>query len=502
MVGGFGVRCAAVGEVMSKPSSSQIVLVIDPEATSAAKLVEFLAPNGVAVLVCGTGTEALARLDREPAQVVVTELALPDMTGNELSTRIGERWPGLPVVLIAGDDSVPSAVAGMRTGAADFLQKPLNKEEVLFVLNKALMVVQRRAAQPPPPSSGERAGILGESAAMRQVYETLTRAAHGTATLLVRGESGTGKELVARAIHEASPRSNQPFVKIDCASLPEPLLESELFGYEKGAFTGATARKPGRAELADKGTLFLDEIGELALPLQAKLLRLLQDRVIERLGGTSQIKVDVRVVAATHRDLDGMVERGEFRQDLFYRLNVVPLWLPPLRARREDIEPLARHFCSACGKANGKPEAWIEKEALQVLRSQKWPGNVRQLQNFIERLVVLTPGPMISAADVRTEFSRQAQFHTQPATSLGAPVPAPGQAVAAPVTDTDETLTTPPLSEAMGEILPLEAQVRAAEKRSLEQALLITKHNRSLAARILGVSRSTLYAKLKEHELL
>ena len=221
--------------------------------------------------------------------------------------------------------------------------------------------MKNRAPLPPPPPSSARAGILGESAAMRQAYATLKRAAQGTATVLVRGESGTGKELIARAIHETSPRAAQPFLKIDCTALPENLLDSELFGYERGAFTGAVSRKPGRVELADKGTLFLDEIGELSLSLQAKLLRLLQDRQFERLGGIKPISVDVRIVAATHRDLDAMIERGQFRLDLFYRLNVIPLWLPPLRARREDIELLATAFCSASAKANSKPDIVIDR---------------------------------------------------------------------------------------------------------------------------------------------
>ncbi len=302
------------------------------------------------------------------------------------------------------------------------MQKPVDRAEVLYVINKALTIVQMRAEQPPPPSSHERAGILGDSPTMRQVYATLERAASGTATVLVRGESGTGKELAARALHDASPRAREPFVKIDCASLPENLLESELFGYEKGAFTGAVSRKPGRAELADKGTLFLDEIGELTLPLQAKLLRLLQDRQIERLGGTTTIKVDVRVVAATHRDLESMVERQQFRLDLFYRLNVVPLWLPPLRARREDIDILVQHFCRALGPSNGKTGITIDPGAVKLLRGQRWPGNVRQLQNFIERLVVLSPGLIIREEDVRTELSNQVRFSTQPGTSTHLPL--------------------------------------------------------------------------------
>jgi two-component system response regulator AtoC len=324
----------------------------------------------------------------------------------------------------------------------------------------------------------------------------------------VRGESGTGKELAARAIHDASPRASGPFVKIDCTSLPEHLLESELFGYEKGAFTGAVARKPGRAELADKGTLFLDEIGELSLPLQAKLLRLLQDRQLERLGGTRTISVDVRVVAATHRDLESMVERQQFRLDLFYRLNVVPLWLPPLRARREDIDVLVEHFCKLLGRANGKPQIGIDRDAVRALRQQRWPGNVRQLQNFVERLVVLSNGPIIKEEDVRAELSRQVRFATQPGTALRLSPPQLPDAAAAPASEQPASDPTsvdekpPAMRTEPQAVVPLDLELRAAEKKALERALAVAKHNRSLAARLLGVSRSTLYAKLEEHGLL
>jgi two-component system response regulator AtoC len=406
--------------------------------------------------------------------------------------------------MLAADASVSEAVSALKAGASDFIQKPLVREELLFILDKTFTSVNRRAEQPPPPPSTERAGIVGESPAMRQVYATLERAAKGHATILVRGESGTGKELVARAIHAESPRATEPFVKIDCASLPEHLLESELFGYEKGAFTGAVARKPGRAELADKGTLFLDEIGELTLPLQAKLLRLLQDHEFERLGGIKTVKVDVRVVAATHRDLESMIERHQFRLDLFYRLNVVPLWLPPLRARREDIEPLARHFCAACAAANGKQGVTLAADAVRALRGQNWPGNVRQLQNFIERLVILSPGPVIREEDVRTEISRQVRFTTQPGTSVGLrPKAAPPSSGpnGVPVAPHLAPVPAPPL-ETAASVLPLDLEVRTAEKRALERALRVAKDNRSLAARLLGVSRSTLYAKLEEHGLL
>jgi DNA-binding NtrC family response regulator len=365
--------------------TARTVLVVDSDVTSSTLLVRLLSENGISALTCSSAEAALSRLETDPVEVVVSDLALPDMSGLSFIGILERQWPGLPVVVLAANASVGEAVAALKRGAVDFLQKPFDREEIVYVLHKALTLVEARAEQPPPLAAFEHSGILGTSPAMREVFSTIERAAQGTATVLVRGESGTGKELVARAIHDASPRADQPFVKIDCASLPENLLESELFGYEKGAFTGATARKPGRAELADKGTLFLDEIGELSLPLQAKILRLLQDREFERLGGTKTIKVDLRIVAATHRDLEGMVERQQFRLDLFYRLNVIPLFLPPLRARREDIDLLVAHFCKACGVANGKPGVTIDKDAVRALRDQRWPGNVRQLQNFVER---------------------------------------------------------------------------------------------------------------------
>ena len=499
---------------MPQDAKAGYVLLVDPDNESAEALSALFALNGLQISRAMTGAEAIERLESEPARVVVSELELPDTKGIDLLRALERLWPGLPVVMISRNASVADVMAALRAGASDFVQKPLNSEEIVFALNKALTVVAMRAEHPPPPSSHERAGIIGDSPTMRQVYATLERAAQGTATVLVRGESGTGKELAARAIHDASPRVGGPFVKIDCTSLPEHLLESELFGYEKGAFTGAVARKPGRAELADKGTLFLDEIGELSLPLQAKLLRLLQDRQIERLGGTKTIAVDVRVVAATHRDLESMVERQQFRLDLFYRLNVVPLWLPPLRARREDIDVLVEHFCKMLGRANGKPSIGIDRDAVKALRGQRWPGNVRQLQNFVERLVVLSNGPSITEADVRSELSRQVRFATQPGTALRvaptelAPVTPPPafkpKVDSAPPSDPTSVDERPPglPTEIVQPVLPLDQEVRAAEKKALERALTVAKHNRSLAARLLGVSRSTLYAKLEEHGLL
>ncbi len=306
--------------------------------------------------------------------------------------------------------------------------------------------------------------MLGDSKAMAQVREHIVRAAPGSATVLVRGESGTGKELVARAIHDQSRRRGKPFIKVHCAALPDNLLESELFGYERGAFTGADARKPGRVELARGGTLFLDEIGDISAATQVKLLRLLQDKQYERLGGTETLDADVRFVAATHRDLEGMCERGEFRQDLFYRLNVVPIWLPPLRARRDDIELLARAFCAASAEENGAQGIALDAGALAVLRAQRWPGNVRQLQNVVERLVVLSHGPVIGAAEVSAALAGQVRFVTQTASPEAGP-DAGAEGASGPSAGR------------------LDNAVRDAERAALEKALAEAGGNRSEAAR-------------------
>jgi two-component system response regulator AtoC len=298
------------------------------------------------------------------------------------------------------------------------------------------------------------------------VLGLLARAARGDATVLLRGETGTGKELMARELHELGPRRAGPFIKILCAALPDTLLESELFGYEKGAFTGAVARKPGRVELAEGGTLFLDEIGDITPALQVKLLRLIQDREFERLGSSQTLKANVRFVTATHRNLEEMIAKGEFREDLFYRLNVVPIALPPLRGRPDDIPRLAQEFCRTFGKAQGRPALAFDQAALDLLRAQPWPGNVRQLQNLVERLAVLCDGPMLTQSDVQRELRG----------APGLATPTPGGA--APAT--------------------LDAQRRQAERDALSSALQRSGNNRTLAARILGVSRRTLYNKLAE----
>ncbi|HTV25037.1 MAG TPA: sigma-54 dependent transcriptional regulator [Polyangiaceae bacterium] len=324
------------------------------------------------------------------------------------------------------------------------------------------------------PSHRKSDFVVGSSHCMRAIAQLAERVGPSPATALIRGESGTGKELVARALHRRSLVADRPFVKVDCTALSDLLMESELFGHERGAFTGAVVRKRGRVELAHGGTLFLDEVAELSLPSQAKLLRLLQDREFERVGGTETIRVDLRVVAATHRGLEDMVERRTFRHDLFYRLNVVPIWLPPLRARRQDIPDLALHFCQEAAIRNRKPDVQLDAAATEALAEYDWPGNVRQLQNLVERLVVLVEGDSIGRDDVRRALHDAAAL----------------ESAATPIVTARE--------DDVGSAGHLARVVRDAERIALIRALKHTGGNRTAAARLLGLSRSTLYQKLSE----
>ncbi|MFP2901790.1 sigma-54-dependent transcriptional regulator [Corallococcus sp. 4LFB] len=451
------------------------VLVVDDDPALLKVLGALLTQAGLTPHPASSAKDALALLARRPIDVVLSDVRMPGMSGMELLAEVGRGWPDVPVLLMTAHGTVPLAVEAMKAGAADFVLKPFDREELLFTLRKALL---HASNAPEPARAGGKAldGLLmGQSRAMTEVKALLVKAAQGTATVLLRGESGTGKELAARALHEGSPRRAGPFVKLHCAALPDTLLESELFGYEKGAFTGAATRKPGRVELAHGGTLFLDEIGDVSPAVQVKLLRVLQEREFERLGGTQTVKVDVRFVAATHQALEDGVRRGTFREDLFYRLNVVPLWLPTLRERPEDIPLLARHFLDVHARTNGRPPFRLSDDGLRALQAQPWPGNVRQLQNFLERLVVLSDGPVLTGADVARELSRQPGI---------APPP-----VAAPLLPSPSDSAT------------LESRRKDVEKEALVDALKRAGDNRTLAARLLGVSRRTLYNKLEEHGL-
>jgi DNA-binding NtrC family response regulator len=387
------------------------------------------------------------------------------MNGLELIQAIRRQNAHTPVIVITAYGTVENAVEAMKAGAFDFLPKPFSMDHLMTVVTKALEV---RALRDENRQLKEELGrrysfenIIGRSPAMQEIFATIERVAPTRATVLIAGESGTGKDLIARAIHYHSPRRDRPFVKINCTTIPENLMESELFGYEKGAFTGATASKPGRFELADTGTVFLDEIGDVPPNIQVKLLRVLQEHEFERLGSNKTRQIDVRVIAATNADLRAALEHGEFREDLYYRLNVVPINVPPLRERKEDIPALAEHFVRKYAAELGRPVKGLSEEALAVLRAHHWPGNVRELENVIERSLVLCSGEILRAADIKLDAVRNAR---------GA----------------DEPLLPPGMT--------LEEHERELIRKALEKA----KGNKSQAARLLGLSRNALRYRLSQ----
>ncbi len=442
---------------------SASVLVVDDDAAVGKVLEGLLRQSGYDAHWVSSASAALDALNERFVGLVITDLRMPNVDGLELLSRIKQGWPEVQVVMISAHGTVSLAVEAMKHGASDFIQKPFERDELLYVVKKEL----ERESHPAFNTVSEGLS-LGGSPAMRACDEELTRAARSPATVLLRGESGVGKELAAHAIHDRSKRKDGPFVVVHPTTLSEQLLESELFGHEKGAFTGAVSRKPGRVELAAGGTLFLDELGDIPATVQLKLLRLIQERQYERVGGTQTLAADVRFVAATHRNLEAMVAEGKFREDLFFRLNVIPIGIPPLRDRREDIRPLAIQFCQQHGKQNDRRDAELTEDALAALEAQPWRGNVRQLQNFVERLVVMSDTARIDATFVNRELSR----------SFEASVGAGPAAVSIDAS--------------------LDNRRKEAEKAAVLDALSRAGGNRTTAARILGIARRTLYNKLAE----
>jgi two-component system, NtrC family, response regulator AtoC len=437
----------------------------DTHATRA--LAETLRRAHIGFVHASTPNQALAALADSEFDVVITSEANELHDDDELARSLRELCPDVPVLALSPEGrAVPASV---RQAAFDLIVQPSDEASTIDTIRRALAVA-RRAHAPPTAALPALNQVPVHSAAMRDVISMLERVAPGNTTVMIRGESGTGKEVVARRLHELSPRARGPLIKVHCAGLPEQLLESELFGYERGAFTGAHARKLGRVELADRGTLFLDEIGEISSAMQVKLLRLLQGREYERLGGTRTLVADVRFVAATHRNLELMVQTGAFREDLYYRLNVVRLNLPSLRQRREDIEPLAHHFCREVARETGR-RTCLSPGALARIGRAEWRGNVRELQNFIERLVVLADTETISEQDVQLEQER----------ALG--------------------LAGGGEEGAESSVTSLDVALQRAERHALEKALRKAGGNRTLAARILGVSRRALFYKLREHDI-
>jgi two-component system response regulator AtoC len=452
------------------------VLVVDDDPAVGKVLGGLLAQDGIASAHVLNGSDALAELARDYFDLVITDLRMPGMDGMELLRRIHRSYAEIPVIMITAHGTVPVAVEAMKAGAADFVLKPFDREELLRTVRDWLAATLGQAEPAGEPTAGFEQSV-GLGPKMQEALAMLRKAAVTDATVILRGENGVGKDVAARALHAISGRRNGPFVTVQCAALPEGLLEAELFGSKKGAYTNAVDR-PGRVELAAGGTLFLDEIGDLTLNMQVKLLRLLQDKVFERVGETRAQRADVRFVAATHRDLESRVKSGEFREDLFYRLNVMQIWIPPLRERAEEIEPLATRFCTDFAKDAKRPGLRLAPDALALLREQRWPGNVRQLKNFIERLTILADGLIITAELVEHELGSQRPVAAR------------------------EVPAAPPPGGVEQAIPPLESQRREAERSAIVGALERARGNRSFAAKLLNISRRNLYYKLHEHGLI
>jgi DNA-binding NtrC family response regulator len=441
------------------------LLLVDDEPAILTTLQKTLSLEGYAVDVAGGVKVAREKLDKRSYDLCIFDVMLPDGDGLDLLKKIRESKLDIPVIVMSGHGTIDTAVRATKLGALTFLEKPLNTDALLVHVETALRLDRAETeAKDLRAKTGAGGALVGTSSVMLRLAEQIARAAKSQASVLVTGERGTGKELVARAIHELSPRAKGPLEKLNCAALPSELIESELFGHEAGAFTGATKQRRGKFERADRGTLFLDEVGDMPIAMQAKLLRVLQEREIERVGGNETLKVDVRVVAATNKDLVVACDSHAFRPDLYDRLNVVPLHLPPLRARREDIPLLAEHFLGIATKANDRRGMAFDAAALDALAAYSFPGNVRELRNLIERVVILTPDDRISADDVRSCL----------------PGSAPG---------TPTSLYRP--------TVPFRVLVEEAERQILKEAMLHHHGQMAATARALDLERSHLYKKCK-----
>jgi two-component system nitrogen regulation response regulator NtrX len=377
------------------------ILVADDEKGIRDTLKRLLEYERYRVALAEDGLEALRRTENEVVDLVLLDIKMPGMDGMEVLSRLHQTQPELPVVIISGHGTIQTAVEATRLGAFDFIEKPIDADRILLVIRNGL--AQRKLAAENISLKAEvekKTRIMGEHPDMLAIMETLKKVAPTNARILIIGENGTGKELVARAVHDLSPRAKEAFIEVNCAAIPEELIESELFGHEKGAFTGAVSRRIGKFELADGGTLFLDEVGDMSHSAQAKVLRVLQESQFERVGGTETRHVDVRVIAATNKDLHKESQTGNFREDLYYRLNVVPVTIPPLRKRISDLPVLVEHFLRATAQELGQKPKKISKRAMTELMEYNWPGNVRELENLIERLVILTPKPVIDVEDL------------------------------------------------------------------------------------------------------
>lgn len=448
------------------------ILIVDDALSTLRALEAILSREGFTVFTATSGEEAFSLIEQHPeVDLLLCDVKMPKMDGLAVLKQVKAQDAGLAVVMMSGQGDIPTAVEAIKNGAFDYMVKPLSRDDVLRTVQKAMairaLMVENLLLKRQVRDQFTRAQVIGSSPAWRRVCQMVEQVAPSQATVLLTGESGTGKEVIASMLHRLSLRAERPFIVLNAAAMPATLLEAELFGYEKGAFTGALQRKPGHFEMADGGTLFLDEIGDMPFEVQAKLLRVLQDGTFKRLGGTQTIQVNVRMIAATNKDLNKEVASERFRQDLYYRLNVITLQLPPLRQRRQDIPLLAAFFLHKYAQENRKEVTGVQQSALQRLTTYDWPGNVRELENVIERAVVLTQGPAITMADLSLEE--------------------PQEKVSLNTTDYF--------------VLPAQATLAQIEREAIVQALQRSDGNRQATARRLDIGPATLYRKFKEYQI-
>ncbi|HEY6362636.1 MAG TPA: sigma-54 dependent transcriptional regulator [Vicinamibacterales bacterium] len=458
------------------------ILVVDDEAAIRDSLRMILEYEDYEFVGAGNGPDALAQVQRDRPDLVLLDIKMPGMDGMEVLRKLHALDETLPVVMISGHGTTATAVEAIRSGATDFLDKPLSSERVIVTVGNVLQQSELRSENRDLKLAMEsKYELVGESPALRGVLEAVKRAAPTNATVLLLGESGVGKELVARTIHRNSSRAGQRFIQVNCAAIPEELIESELFGHEKGSFTGATEKQIGKFEQADRGTIFLDEVGDMSPKTQAKVLRVLQEQEVERLGSARTIKVDVRVIAATNKDLEQAIQRGEFREDLYFRLNVIPIVVPPLRARPEDIPQLVQHFAKRMSDEHNLKPKRFDPRAMEALQRHRWRGNIRELRNTIERLMIMTPGDAVRVEDLPAEIRSGAPSAEVAASIQAASVGAGGSASATPPAGT------------------LREFKDAAERAYLVQKLRENNWNISRTAELIDTPRSNLYKKLEQY---